>query len=193
VLAPLLLAPLVVAAATVLGCRSLVARRAAGHVVTDPALATGRVAIVLGAGLRPDGSPAGVLARRVEAAVGLLTRGRVERLVMSGDDDANGDQPAAMARYASGLGAPADRVELDRSGYDTAATCRAAAAAHGDGPVVLVTQQFHAPRTAYLARKAGRDAVVLATPDGEILPGPLARARSRVVPAAVKAVLLDRL
>jgi len=184
--------PLLAAGATVGLCHVLVARRSAGHVIVDPMLAGGRIAIVLGAGLHPDGSPTGVLARRVEAAAGLYRAGLVERMVMSGGDDANGDQPLAMVRHATALGVPADRIGLDRTGLDTAATCRAAASLAGGVPVVLVTQAFHARRTAYLARKAGLDAIVLATPDSEIRRRSLVRAKAREVPAAVKAVVVDR-
>jgi vancomycin permeability regulator SanA len=184
--------PLLVAALTVTWCQALMARAASGRVVVDQAQVAARIAIVLGAGLLPDGSPTGVLARRVEAAAALYRDGVVELMVMSGGDDANGDQPLAMSRYAAALGVPADRIELDRDGIDTAATCRVASRRYPGDTIVLVTQEFHARRTAYLARKAGLDAVVLATPDAEVRPRSLARARARELPASVKAALFDR-
>jgi vancomycin permeability regulator SanA len=164
---------------------------ARGRIITCAAEAEGRMAVVLGAGLRPDGTPTGVLARRVEAAAELYLAGLVTRVVMSGAADTNGDQPRAMSLYAQVRGVPVDAIELDRGGVDTAGTCRTIARLHRHRPVVLITQQFHARRTAYLARKAGLNAVVLATADSNVRPVALARARAREIPAAVKAVWFD--
>ena len=180
-----------IAVATAAACRAVIVRLSVGYVITDPEGAAGRTAVVLGAGLAADGSPSPVLARRVEAAVDLYRRGHVERIVMSGDGVAELDQPVAMARYATALGVPRPQIELDHDGTDTSGTCRTAARRHVDEPLVFVTQSFHARRTAYLARKAGLDAVVLALPDADVRLKPLARARSRELPASVKAVVVD--
>jgi vancomycin permeability regulator SanA len=161
-------------------------------VVDDPVLVEANVGAVLGAGLRPDGTPTTLLARRVDAGVNLVEQGRVRSLVMSGAADRNGDQPAAMARRAFELGVPADCVDLDRSGVDTAATCRRIRIDYPGQPVVLVTQAFHADRTAYLAAKAGLDAVVFATPDTDIRRAARYKARAREVPASIKALFIDR-
>lgn len=172
--------------------RRFVVGRARGLVVTDPAAVRAPIAAVLGAGLRRDGSPTVTLARRVEAAASLHRRGAVERLVMSGDAKAGRDQPRAMARLAVALGVPPDRIELDHTGVDTAATCRHLGRAHPGQRIVLVTQEFHAARTAYLAAKAGLDATVLASPDAEIPSRARLRSRLREVPASIKAIYLDR-
>ena len=74
--------------------------------IDDPASVDADIAAVLGAGLRADGTPTNLLARRVDAGVDLYQRGAVTSLVMSGADDANGDQPGAMARRALDLGVP---------------------------------------------------------------------------------------
>lgn len=179
-------------------CRTWVVRRARPHVTTSlpPAGAVPAVGVVLGAGLRPDGTPTALLAHRVRGAVRLYHAGVVGRLVMSGDTEGDGrDQPAAMAALARSLGVADEHLELDRRGVDTAATCRELKAwpdVAAGAPVVLVTQEFHIHRAVYLARKAGLAASGYATPDAEVRPAALARARSREIPAAVKAVFLDR-
>ncbi len=115
---------------------------------------------------------------------------------MSGGTETDGrDQPAAMAALARSLGVADEHLVLDRLGVDTAATChqlRVRADLAGGAPVVLVTQEFHIHRAVYLARKAGLAATGYATPDAEVRPAALAKARSREIPAAVKAVFLDR-
>ena len=172
--------------------RAYLLTRSRPAIVSDPGDVEADIAAVLGAGLRPDGSPTTLLARRVDAAVALFERGSVTSLTMSGADDRNGDQPGAMAARAVALGVPADRIALDRSGIDTAATCRRLATDHPGRRVALVTQAFHADRTAYLAAKAGLDAVVFAAPDAEIRPAARHKARAREVPASIKALFLDR-
>src|SRR5215207_8526675 len=47
---------------------------------------TERLAIVFGAGLRRDGTPTAVLRDRVETAASLYFTGKVEKLLMSGDN-----------------------------------------------------------------------------------------------------------
>lgn len=188
---------LALAAVTAPACRTYLVVRAAsarseGRIVTDANRIDADVAAVLGAGLRPDGTPTKVLADRVEAGAALFRAGSVRELVMSGDDNDGGDQPGAMRRLAVGRGVPSERIELDRTGVDTAATCRTLRASHGDRRVVLVTQEFHAARTSYLAARAGLDAVVLATPDATVRPKARVKARIREVPASVKAVFVDR-
>lgn len=179
-------------------CRSWVVRRSAAHVTTSlpPAGAVPAVGVVLGAGLRADGTPTALLAQRVAGAVQLHHAGVVGRLVMSGATEGDGrDQPAAMARLARSLGVADEHLVLDRRGVDTAATCRELKAwpdVAAGAPVVLVTQEFHIHRAVYLARKAGLAASGYATPDADVRPAALAKARSREIPAAVKAVFLDR-
>ncbi len=150
------------------------------------------IGAVLGAGLRADGSPTALLARRVEAGVELHRHGAVSRLVMSGDDNDGGDQPEAMAQLARNLGVPEQALSLDRTGVDTAATCRHLAKTYPGMKTVLITQAFHANRTAYLARKAGLDTVVFASADNQVRTKALVKAKIREVPASVKATFLDR-
>ncbi len=190
---------LVAAAGLAVACRAWVVRRAVPHVTTSlppPAQPGPAVGVVLGAGLRADGTPTALLAQRVAGAVGLHHAGVVGQLVMSGATEGDGrDQPAAMAALARSLGVADEHLALDRRGVDTAATCRGLKArpdVAAGAPVILVTQEFHIHRAVYLARKAGLAASGYATPDAEVRPAALAKARSREIPAAVKAVFLDR-
>jgi vancomycin permeability regulator SanA len=118
------------------------------------------VAIVLGAGVRSDGSPSPMLADRVEAGVDLYRAGKVSRLLMSGDNStALYDEVTAMKRYAVELGVPPDRVNLDYAGFRTYDTCVRAARVFGIRRAVMVSQRYHLPRAVYTARSVGIDAV----------------------------------
>jgi SanA protein len=118
-----------------------------------------RVAIVFGAGLRGDGSPTLVLRDRVETAVALYVAGKVDKLLMSGDNStASYNEPKAMADYAVRLGVPASDIVLDYAGRRTYDTCYRARAIFGIDHAILVTQPFHLPRALYTCRALGIDA-----------------------------------
>jgi SanA protein len=115
-----------------------------------------RVAVVFGAGLYRDGSPTPVLRDRVQAASGLYFQGKVEKILMSGDNRFDDyDEPSAMLEYAVGLGVPADDIVRDYAGRSTYDTCYRANAIFGVEEAILVTQEFHLPRALYLCDQLG--------------------------------------
>ncbi len=79
-----------------------------------------RVAIVFGAGLLRDGSAGPVLSDRVETAVKLYQTGRVNKLLMSGDNSfVEYNEPEAMRQYALERGVPNEDIVLDYAGRRT--------------------------------------------------------------------------
>lgn len=118
------------------------------------------VAIVLGAGLRPDGSPSTYLGRRLDAAADLYARGVVQVVLVTGDASReNYDETTAMAEHLIAAGVPADRVIRDFAGLDTHDSAVRAATVFGVRDAVVVTQDYHVPRAVFSARHAGIDAV----------------------------------
>ncbi len=119
-----------------------------------------RVAIVFGAGLTRDGQPTLILKDRVRTAVQLYSSGKVEKLLMSGDNRfVNYNEPEAMREYAVSLGVPNDAIVLDYAGRRTYDTCYRAKAIFGLDAAILVTQQFHLPRALFLCNMLGVRAV----------------------------------
>lgn len=119
-----------------------------------------RVAIVFGAGLRRDGSPTPILRDRVETAANLYFSGKVEKILMSGDnrfEDYN--EPEAMRQYALSLGVPGEVIALDYAGRRTYDTCYRARAIFGVKSALLVTQKFHLPRALFICNALGVKAV----------------------------------
>lgn len=118
------------------------------------------VAIVFGAGLRRDGSPTPVLRDRVETAVELYQLGKVQKILMSGDNrflDYN--EPGAMAAYAAELGVPQEDIALDYAGRRTYDTCYRARDIFNVQNALLITQSFHLPRAIYTCNALGVSAV----------------------------------
>jgi len=115
-----------------------------------------RVAIVFGAGLSRDGSPSPVLKDRVTTAAELYFSGKIQKILMSGDNrfiDYN--EPGAMLEYALELGVPRQDIVLDYAGRRTYDTCYRAKAIFGITEALLVTQRFHLPRALFTCNFLG--------------------------------------
>jgi SanA protein len=121
------------------------------------------VAIVFGAGVTPDGRPTPDMAHRVTTAARLYFAGKVEKLLMSGDNGfVNYDEPTAMRRYAMKLGVPGEAIVLDYAGRRTYDTCYRARDVFQVQDVVLVTQAYHLPRALYTCDALGVEAIGVA-------------------------------
>jgi SanA protein len=119
-----------------------------------------RVAIIFGAGLRYDGTPTAVLRDRVETGAALYFAGKVEKLLMSGDNRVvEYNEPESMRQYAISLGVPNEAIVLDYAGRRTYDTCYRAKAIFGVENTILVTQKFHLPRALFLCNALGVKAV----------------------------------
>ena len=119
-----------------------------------------RVAIIFGAGLQRDGTPTAILRDRVETGANLYFNGKVEKLLMSGDNqEIYYNEPEAMRQYAISLGVPDEAIVLDYAGRRTYDTCYRAKAIFGVESALLVTQKFHLPRALFLCNALGVKAV----------------------------------
>ncbi|PDW05076.1 SanA/YdcF family protein [Candidatus Viridilinea mediisalina] len=149
-----------------------------------------RVAVVFGAGIRGD-QPTRILAERIEGAAELYHLGRVEKLLMTGDNSrADYDEVTVMARYAERLGVPASAITRDYAGFSTYESCYRLQPIFGVEQAVLISQRYHVPRAVYTCRALGVDAVGFGVPDwGRYAPPLLVRYTLREALATVKALV----
>lgn len=118
-----------------------------------------RVAIIFGAGLRRDGTPTAMLRDRVLAGADLYFSGKVEKLLMSGDNRfENYNEPESMRQFALLAGVPDEAIVLDYAGRRTYDTCYRAKVIFGVKNALLVTQKFHLPRALFLCNTLGLNA-----------------------------------
>ena len=142
----------------------MVTRLHAGSRLFEPEnTPTEKVAIVFGAGLYRNGSPTPVLRDRVATAVELYQGGKVEKLLMSGDNSSRGhNEPIAMRDYAISLGIPEQDIILDYAGHRTYDTCYRARDIFLLDDVILVTQKFHLSRALYTCKNLDLETVGVA-------------------------------
>jgi len=148
----------------VLGLPRLITELSAiGKIKTISTVEAQKVAIVFGAGLLRDGTPSPVLQDRVASAVQLYQAGKVEKLLMSGDNrfiDYN--EPGAMQAYAIEMGVPEEDIVLDYAGRRTYDTCYRALHIFGVKKAILVTQRYHLPRALFTCNGIGMQATGIA-------------------------------
>lgn len=119
-----------------------------------------RVALVFGAGVWPGGTLSHILADRVDTAVDLYHAGKVQKLLMSGDNRfINYNEPQHMKEYAMSRGVPEEDIVLDYAGRRTYDSCYRARAIFGLNEIIVVTQNYHIDRALFICNGLGVDAV----------------------------------
>lgn len=130
--------------------------QAAGDDYTTDDVPSAPVAIVLGAGIHPDGTPKPYLRVRLEAAKELYDAGSVDAILVSGDHGTHEhDEVEAMTTWLTDHGVPDAKVVGDHAGFDTNDSCIRAAKIFGVDEAIVITQDFALARAVFLCEHAG--------------------------------------
>lgn len=148
------------------------------------------VGIVFGAEVYRSGKLSPMLAARVQQAAQAYRAGRVQKLLMTGDNSRTDyDEVTAMKRYAMELGVPAEVIHLDYAGFSTYESCYRAREIFGVQDATVITQGYHLPRAVYTCTHLGIEVVGLETDDrGKYPTRVIGRLMAREVLATVKAL-----
>ena len=150
----------ILALSAVAGSVRFVRSEAAGHLYSEADVPARPVGLVLGAQVKPDGTPSGFLAARLDLARRLYDAGRVQTIIVSGNHSADEyNEPVAMLNYLTRAGVPAERVITDPGGFDTYQSCLRARQIYGLSQLIMVTQSYHLPRAVATCRALGIDAI----------------------------------
>ncbi|MBR2371004.1 MAG: YdcF family protein [Clostridia bacterium] len=116
--------------------------------------------LVLGAGVRSDGSPSDMLRDRLTVGVALYKAGVAKKILMSGDHMHGGyDEVNAMKSFATEQGVPSKDVFMDHAGISTYDSIWRAKNIFCVDSIVIVTQEYHLPRAIYIAEQLNIKAV----------------------------------
>ncbi len=113
--------------------------------------------LVLGAGVRPDGTPSPMLYDRVRVACDIYT-GKVP-ILMSGDHTGDYNEVGAMKALAMEMGVPSEDIFLDHAGYSTYESIYRAKEKFGAKRILVVSQGYHLYRALFTAEQLGMEAV----------------------------------
>ena len=180
-----------IAVIAVLLPRAYAAWKARDQIYTVQNVPPRPVAIVFGASVHADGSLSAMLADRVRVGAELYFAGKVQALLLTGDNSTRyHNEPAAMRRYALRLGVPDSAIVLDYAGFRTYDSCYRAHEIFQVDEAIFVTQEFHLDRALLICNQLGVDSVgVVATRSSGYSRRMLLYSEIREYPATGMAVL----
>lgn len=115
--------------------------------------------LVLGCGVKPDGTPSAMLEDRLQRGVSLYENGVSPKILMSGDHGQDDyDEVNTMKNYALGKGVPGPDIFMDHAGFSTYESMYRAKEIFKAEKIVIVTQQYHLYRAIYIAEQLGLEA-----------------------------------
>ena len=121
--------------------------------------------LVLGAGVRPDGTPSHMLEDRLLTALALYQANVSSRVIVSGDHGADDyDEVNVMKAYLVDRGVPSEAVFMDHAGFNTYDSLYRAKAIFGVKSLILVTQRYHCYRAVYIGERLGISCRAVAAP-----------------------------
>ncbi|MCB9244932.1 MAG: YdcF family protein [Flavobacteriales bacterium] len=127
-------------------------------------------------------------AHRIEAAVELFKAGKVDFILVSGDNSTRDyDEPSTIREDLIRKGIPPDKIYLDYAGFRTLDSVVRCKEIFGQNSITIISQQFHNERALYIAKRNGIDAVGFNARDVSVHYGLKTKLRERF--ARVKMVL----
>ena len=110
------------------------------------------VGIVLGARVAGTKVVEGVYADRLQTAVDLYQKGKIAKILVSGDHgQVEYDEVNAGKDYLLEHGIPKTDIFLDHAGFDTYDSIYRAKKIFGINRALIISQEFHLPRALYFA------------------------------------------
>jgi len=141
-----------------------------------------KVGLVLGASkLAPSGNINLFYKYRIDAAVALYKAGKIEYILVSGDNGRKGyDEPTDFKTDLIAKGIPAECIFLDYAGFRTLDSIVRANKIFGQNSITIISQKFHNQRAIYIAQHFKIDAVAFNAKDVYKIPAReyLARAKA---------------
>lgn len=115
--------------------------------------------VVLGAGLKADGTPSNMLKDRLNGAIEIYKKGVAPKIIVSGDCSGEYyDEVSAMQKYCIDNGVLDGDIIRDDNGFSTYETMNNVIKQMGIRKIMVVTQKYHIYRSVYIARRMGADA-----------------------------------
>lgn len=97
---------------------------------------------------------------RIKAAVELFRAGKIDYILVSGDNRKESyNEPAMMLGDLLRAGVPRDRIVLDYAGFSTHDSILRCRDVFGERDIVIISQAFHNARALFIANRVGVKAV----------------------------------
>lgn len=112
--------------------------------------------LVLGCGVKDDGTPSDMLEDRLRRSVELFQSGAAPKLLMSGDHGrVTYNEVWTMKQYAMDNGIASTDIFMDHAGFSTYESIYRARDVFGAKKIIIVSQEYHLYRALYIANALG--------------------------------------
>ena len=127
-----------------------------------PALCQDRVVLVFGCAQKIGDRDNLYFKYRIESAIKLWKSGMVRGFIVSGDNGCDSyNEPEDMKLALMKGGVPEDKIVCDYAGFRTLDSIVRLKKVFGEDKAIIISQQFHNQRAAYLAQQHGVDIIGL--------------------------------
>lgn len=129
-----------------------------------------RVGVLLGTSPKGrSGNPNVFYIRRVEACVALYQAGKIDRILVSGDNSRTTyDEPTCIKEDLIAAGVPDSVIYLDYAGFRTYDSMVRAKEVFGLSSFTIISQPFHNERALYIATRKGLDVIAFNASDVQL-------------------------
>lgn len=149
---------------------------------------TASIGLVLGAGVGENGEASRVLKDRVMTSIDLYRAGRVQLLLMSGDNRSSHlFETDVMKKLALEQGLSPEVVLTDPQGYRTFESCQNFKKLYPNQEVLIVSQAFHLDRALFICEKVGVKALGVKADQSDYSTSSKLLWQLREIPASLKA------
>ncbi|MFA7379088.1 MAG: ElyC/SanA/YdcF family protein [Bacteroidia bacterium] len=143
-------------------CNNLVLRKSDGKTFSSiEEIPFNKTGLLLGTGmLLGNGNVNPFFQNRIAATVQLMKAGKIENLIISGDNGRVGyDEPSDMRNQLIAAGIDSTRIYLDYAGFRTYDSMVRAKKIFGQTNITVISQLFHNERAIYIAESFGMNAI----------------------------------
>lgn len=141
----------------IIGVSLFVKLKTSGNIVSSvKSLEKADCIVILGAGVKSDGTPSLMLKERLDKGISLYENKISEKILISGDHRSRYyDEVNTMKNYCLNAGVESENIFMDHAGLSTYDSIYRAKEIFGAEKIVIVTQKYHLYRAVYIAQSLG--------------------------------------
>jgi SanA protein len=179
---------LLIAFVAVFGANKIITSSSRKAVYTDAdSIPKNKAGLLLGTSkLLKSGKPNQYFQFRIDAAIQLFKKKKIEDIVISGDNSReNYNEPEDMKKELMKKGVPEERIYLDYAGFRTFDSVYRMHEIFGQESFTIISQEFHNQRAVYIASQLGLKAVAFNAKDVNAYNGFKTKVREKLARAKV--------
>lgn len=115
--------------------------------------------LVLGCGVKKDGTPSLMLQDRLDKVIEIYNKGLINNIIISGHHSKSYSEVDVMEDYLLNHNISKNVIIRDNEGFSTSESIENYQKKYKDKSVIIITQEYHLYRSLYLAQKFNLNAI----------------------------------